>query len=55
MSQDDFTRICFNVTTNKLRFWEDNDYSVINLTIGELSHFLEFTERWSEILKMKIL
>lgn len=54
MSQDDFARICFNVTTDKLRFWEDNDYSVINLTIGELSHFLEFVERWSEILKMKI-
>ena len=55
MSQDDFARICFNVTTDKLKFWEDNDYSVLNLTIGELSHFLEFTERWSEILKMKIL
>ena len=55
MSQDDFARICFNVTTDKLKFWEDNDYSVLDLTIDELSYFLEFTERWSEILKMKIL
>lgn len=54
MSQDDFTRICFNVDVDKLKFWEDNNYSVLNLTIDELSHFLEFAKRWSEILKMKI-
>ena len=54
MSQDDFARICFNVTTDKLKFWEDNNYSVLDLTIDELSHFLEFSERWSEILSMKV-
>ena len=54
MSQDDFSRICFNVGVDKLKFWEENEYSVLDLTIDELSHFLEFTKRWSEILKMKI-
>lgn len=54
MSQDDFARICFNVDVDKLKFWEDNNYSVLNLTVDELSHFLGFAKRWSEILKMKI-
>lgn len=54
MSQDDFARICFNVTIDKLKFWEDNDYSILDLTTSELSYFLEFTQCWSEILKMKI-
>lgn len=54
MSQDDFARICFHVTVDKLKFWEYNNYSVLDLTIDELSYFLEFTERWSEILKMKV-
>ena len=54
MSQDDFARICFNVDVDKLKFWEDNNYSVLNLTTDELLYFLEFTQRWSEILKMKI-
>lgn len=40
MSRDDFARICFNVTTDKLKFWKDNDYSVLDLTIDELSYFL---------------
>ena len=54
MSQDDFARICFNVDVDKLKFWEENEYSVLDLTTNELSHFLEFTKRWSEILKMKV-
>lgn len=54
MSQDDFARICFNVNVDKLKFWEENEYSVLNLTIDELSHFLEFAKSWSEILKMKV-
>lgn len=54
MSQDDFARICFNVEVDKLKFWEENEYSVLDLTIDELSYFLEFTKRWSEILKMKV-
>lgn len=54
MSQDDFARICFNVDVAKLKFWEDNNYSVLNLTTNELLYFLEFAQRWSEILKMKI-
>lgn len=54
MSQDDFARICFNVDVDKLKFWEENEYSVLDLTIDELSHFLEFAKRWSEILKMKV-
>lgn len=54
MSQDDFARICFNVDVDKLKFWEENEYSVLDLTTNELLHFLEFTQRWSEILKMKI-
>lgn len=54
MPQDDFARICFNVTTDKLKFWEDNNYSVLNLTTNELWYFLEFAQRWSEILKMKV-
>lgn len=54
MSQDDFARICFNVDVDKLKFWEENEYSVLDLTTNELLHFLEFAQRWSEILKMKI-
>lgn len=54
MSQDDFSRICVNVDVDKLKFWEDNNYSVLNLTIDELSHFLEFAKRWSEILNLKM-
>lgn len=54
LSQDDFARICFNVDVDKLKFWEDNNYSVLNLTTNELLYFLEFAERWSEILKMKV-
>lgn len=54
MSQDDFARICFNVDVDKLKFWEENEYSVLDLTTDELSHFLEFAKSWSEILKMKI-
>lgn len=54
MSQDDFARICFNVDVDKLKFWEENNYSVLDLTIDELSHFLEFAKRWSEILAMKV-
>lgn len=54
MSQDDFARICLHVTVDKLKFWEYNNYSVLDLTIDELSYSLEFTERWSEILKMKM-
>ena len=54
MSQDDFARICFNVNVDKLKFGEDNNCSVLNLTTKELLYFLEFAQRWSEILKMKI-
>ena len=54
MSQDDFARICFNVTTDKLKFWEENNYSVLDLTIDELFYFLEFAKRWSDILSMKV-
>ena len=54
MSQDDFARICFNVDVDKLKFWEENEYSVLDLTIDELSNFLEFYKRWSEILSMKV-
>lgn len=54
MSQDDFARICFNVDVDKLKFWEENEYSVLDVTTDELSHFLNFTKRWSDILKMKV-
>ena len=54
MSQDDFSRICFNVDVDKLKFWEENEYSVLDLTTDELSHFLKFAKRWSDILKMKV-
>lgn len=54
MSQDDFSRICFNVDVDKLKFWEDSNYSVLNLNTNELLYFLEFSKCWSEILKMKI-
>lgn len=54
MSQDDFSRICFNVDVDKLKFWEENEYSVLDLTTDELSHFLKFAKRWSDVLKMKI-
>jgi hypothetical protein len=54
MSQDDFARICFNVYVDKLKFWEENNYSVLDLTTNELLYFLEFAQRWSEILKMKV-
>lgn len=55
MSQGDFARICFNVTADKLKFWEDNNYTVLDLTVDELSHFLEFTKRWSDVLSMRVL
>lgn len=54
MSQEDFARICFNVDADKLKFWEDNDYSLLDLTLDEFSYFGEFSKRWSEILKMKV-
>lgn len=54
MSQDDFARICFNVDVDKLKFWEENEYSVLDVTTDELSHFLNFAKRWSDILKMKV-
>lgn len=54
MSQDDFARICFNVNVDKLKFWEEDEYSVLYLTTDELSHFLKFAKRWSDVLKMKI-
>lgn len=54
LSQDDFARICFNVDVDKLKLWEDDNYSVLNLTTNELLYFLEFAQRWSEILKMKV-
>lgn len=54
MSQDDFARICFNVDVDKLKFWEEDEYSVLDLTTNELLYFLEFAQRWSEILKMKV-
>lgn len=54
MSQDDFARICFNVDVDKLKFWEENEYSVLDLTTDELSYFLEFAKRWSDVLKMKV-
>lgn len=54
MSQDDFARICFNVDVDTLKFWEANDYSVLDLTVDESSHFFEFVKRWSEIAVMKV-
>lgn len=54
MSQDDFARICFNVDVDKIKFWEENEYSVLDLTTNELLYFLEFAKRWSDVLKMKI-
>ena len=54
MSQEDFARICFNVGVDKLKFWEDNDYSLLDLTLDEFSYFGEFSKRWDEILKMKV-
>lgn len=54
MSQEDFARICFNVDVDKLKFWEDNDYSLLDLTLDEFFYFGEFSKRWDEILKMKV-
>jgi DNA-binding XRE family transcriptional regulator len=54
MSQEDFARICFNVDVDKLKFWEDNDYSLLDLTLDEFCYFGEFSKRWDEILKMKM-
>lgn len=54
MSQEDFARICFNVDVDKLKFWENNDYSLLDLTFDKFSHFGEFAKRWDEILKMKM-
>ena len=54
MSQDDFACICFNVDVDTLKFWEANDYSVLDLTVDESSHFFEFVKRWSEIAVMKV-
>lgn len=36
---DEYGRIFFDVTGDKVKFWEDNDYSLLDLELEEVQHF----------------
>ena len=38
---DDYGRIFFGVTGDKVKFWEDNDYSLLDLEAAEVQHFCD--------------
>ena len=38
---DEYGRIFFGVTGDKLKFWEDNDYSLLDLELEEVQHFCD--------------
>lgn len=38
---DDYGRIFFGVTGDKVKFWEDNDYSLLDLELEEVQHFCD--------------
>lgn len=38
---DEYGRIFFGVTGDKVKFWEDNDYSLLDLEVEEVQHFCD--------------
>lgn len=38
---DEYGRIFFGVTGDKVKFWEDNDYSLLDLELEEVKHFCD--------------
>ena len=38
---DEYGRIFFDVTGDKVKFWEDNDYSLLDLELEEVQHFCD--------------
>lgn len=38
---DEYGRIFFGVTGDKVKFWEDNDYSLLDLGVEEVQHFCD--------------
>lgn len=38
---DEYGRIFFGVTGDKVKFWEDNDYSLLDLELEEAQHFCD--------------
>ena len=40
-THDEYGRIFFGVSGDKIKFWEDNDYSLLDLTPEEAQHFCD--------------
>lgn len=40
-SIDEYGRIFFGVTGDKVKFWEDNDYSLLDLELEEVQRFCD--------------
>lgn len=38
---DEYGRIFFGVTGDKVKFWENNDYSLLDLELEEVQHFCD--------------
>lgn len=38
---DEYGRIFFGVIGDKVKFWEDNDYSLLDLELEEVQHFCD--------------
>ena len=38
---DEYGRIFFGVTSDKVKFWADNDYSLLDLELEEVQHFCD--------------
>ena len=38
---DEYGRIFFGVSGDKVKFWEDNDYSLLDLELEEVQHFCD--------------
>lgn len=38
---DEYGRIFFGVTGDKVKFWEDSDYSLLDLELEEVQHFCD--------------
>ena len=40
-THDEYGRIFFGVSGDTIKFWEDNDYSLLDLTQEEVQHFCD--------------
>lgn len=47
---DEYGRIFFGVTGDKVKFWEDNDYSLLDLELEEVQHFCDTVVLASDVL-----